>query len=123
LAAKQSIAHDDEMASRVDLREISGHTTVVTLVGDHDVFTKERLVEELERARLAATVIVDLTPCSFVDSTIIEALLSARHRMRVELVMPSRDSIVDRALRITGCPELFTTHASLESALDAQSIR
>jgi anti-anti-sigma regulatory factor len=63
-------------------------------------------------------VIVDLTRCTFLDSTIIECLLEARHRSRVELALPARGSTADRALRIAGAPDFFTTHAALEEALD-----
>jgi anti-anti-sigma factor len=107
-----------EVMSRVELREVSGHTTIVALIGEHDLFSRQQIGEELERARLAATVIVDLTHCTFMDSTIIESLLNARHRIHVELAMPPRGSIVDRALEITGSTELFATHESLEEALD-----
>jgi hypothetical protein len=107
-----------EAAPRVELREISGHTTIVALIGEHDLSTRHRLSGELERARLAATVIVDLTQCTFLDSSIIESLWGARHRMHVELAMPPRGGVADRALHLTGSPEFFATHASLEEALD-----
>ena len=94
----------------VELREISGHTTIVTLVGEHDLLTRQSLSEQLERARTAATVIVDLTPCTFLDSTIIAALLSTRHAKlahRVDLVLPAPGTIASRALHLTGVPEFF----------------
>jgi anti-anti-sigma factor len=103
---------------RIELREISGRTTIVALIGEHDLFTKRQLEQKLELARLAALVIVDLTRCTFLDSTIIECLLEARHRSRVELALPARGSTADRALRIAGAPDFFTTHAALEEALD-----
>lgn len=107
-----------EATSRVELREVSGHTTIVALIGEHDLVSSHRLQEEFERARLAATVIVDLTHCTFLESSIIGSLVRARSRMRVELALPPAGSSVERALRITGLPELFATHGSLEEALD-----
>ena len=109
--------------SQVELREISGHTTVVALIGEHDLASRHRLREEFERARLAATVIVDLTGCTFLDSTVIESLVTAQKRMHVELAMPAVGSIADRALHITGLPQFFTTHGSLEQALDSTNPR
>jgi anti-anti-sigma factor len=107
---------------RIELREVSGHTTIVALSGEHDLFTRHQLEQKLEMAQIAALVIVDLTVCTFLDSTIIESLLKARHRMRVEIVMPALGSIADRALRITGAPDFFTTYSSLGEALEhAQS--
>ena len=61
--------------SRVELREISGHTSIVALIGDHDLVSRHRLREELERARLAATVIVDLTLPRLVPAILIAGLL------------------------------------------------
>jgi anti-anti-sigma factor len=103
---------------RVELREISGHTSIVALIGDHDLVSRHRLREELERARLAATVIVDLTRCTFLESSVIGSLVNARNRMHVELALPPAGSTVDRTLSIAGLHELFATHKSLAEALD-----
>jgi hypothetical protein len=85
-----------------ELREISGHTTIATVIGEHDLFTEQSLREQLERARMASIVIVDLTRCTFLDSTI----------------MPRPPgTVASRALRLTGVPEFFGSHAALEAAL------
>lgn len=102
---------------RVDIHEISGHTTIVALAGEHDLSTKHRVVQGLESARLAATVIVDLASCSFLESTVIESLLHARDRMHLEIVMPPHGSAADRALHLTGVTDFVATHVSLEDAL------
>jgi anti-anti-sigma regulatory factor len=105
---------------RVELREISGHTTVVALIGEHDLSTKARLLEQFARARMAPIVIVDLTPCTFIDSTIVAALLAfrrSRPRQRVELVLPPRDSDAHRALYLLATPALLPTYETLEGAL------
>jgi anti-anti-sigma factor len=104
----------------VEIRELSAHTTIVALIGEHDLFTKLRLVEALEQARMAPVVIIDLTACTFVDSTIIETFVRAVRRslaQRVEFVLPVRRSIVERALSLVGASDFLTIHASLERAL------
>jgi anti-anti-sigma factor len=108
-------------APRVELREISGHTTIVTLVGEHDLFTEPSLREQLEHARMASIVIVDLTRCTFMDSMIMAALLGARHAKglarRIDLVLPAPGTVASRALHLTGVPEFFENYATLEAAL------
>jgi anti-anti-sigma regulatory factor len=89
-------------------------------VGEHDLSTKARLVEQFERARMASIVIVDLTACTFIDSTIIAAILAqrlARPRQRVEIVLPPAGSEPHRALHIGAMPELIATYPTLERAL------
>jgi anti-anti-sigma regulatory factor len=106
--------------TEVVLREISGQRTIVTLYGEQSVSTRARIAEQFERARMASIVIIDLTPCSSLDSTIIEALFEARDRslaQRVELVMPMRGGAADRALRLARVPSIFTIYGSLEEAL------
>lgn len=62
---------------QITLQQLSGDTAIVTLSGDHDLATRPRLAAALEAARGQKNLIVDLTPCTFVDSTIIGVLLSA----------------------------------------------
>jgi anti-anti-sigma factor len=108
-------------AARVELRELAGNTAVVTLAGEHDLFTKGLLEAALREARTASTVIVDLTPCTFIDSTIIATLLAVRHArahvQRIELAVPATARAVHRALELTGVPAFFATHATLAAAL------
>jgi anti-anti-sigma factor len=104
----------------VELRELSDHTAVLTLVGEHDLLTRPRVDEQFERARTASLVIVDLARCTFLDSTVIAALLGARRARgagRIEIVMPRPGGVAARALHLTGVPEFFPTHATLEDAL------
>jgi anti-anti-sigma factor len=103
----------------VELHEISGHTTILALIGEHDLSTRSSLVEQFRKARMAAIVIVDLTPCTFVDSAIIGVLIGLRSRpaQRVEFVLPPIGSHVHRALQLGELPRSCATHATLERAL------
>jgi anti-anti-sigma factor len=108
----------------VEICEISSSTTVVTLHGEHDVLTRYRLRAALERVRQATQVIVDLTPCAFIDSSIVGALVQAGHgplpaTQRMCLVVPEADTIVARVIKGVGVRELLPVHASLAGALRA----
>ena len=107
---------------RVELCELSEHTTVITLSGEHDLFTKYRLLEALARARQAPNLIIDLTPSVFVDSSIVGALLGACRsqpddEQRVEFVLPDNGNQVNRTLDLMGVRALLRIHPSLGHAL------
>lgn len=97
---------------------------VVTLSGDHDLSTKPQLLEALGRVRRAPRVVIDLQRCTFVDSTIIGAILAACHaggseEPNLSVVLPDDTSYVYRALAVIGLRDLVSAHASVEAALAA----
>ena len=107
---------------QITLQQLSGDTAIVTLSGDHDLATRPRLAAALEAARGQKNLIVDLTPCTFVDSTIIGVLLSAyvtsqlATAQRLEVVGPPPGSYVGRALSVAGVGETLDMHASIAEA-------
>jgi len=61
--------------SRIDVANRAG-VWVLSLHGEHDLATQPSLREQLRHVRAAGgPIVVDLTPTTFVDSTIIGALL------------------------------------------------
>ena len=58
---------------RVELCAISATPRWSRLIGEHDLFTKLRLIEQFHFARFAARVIIDLTGFRFLDSTLSSA--------------------------------------------------
>jgi anti-anti-sigma factor len=107
---------------RVLVHEVSRHTTVVVLLGEHDLHTSEIVKEQLARARITAAIVVDLTRCAFLDSTIIGDLLAAKNAWpprRVLLVMPPARSIVSRALNLVRIDQIIPTYPRLKDALMA----
>jgi anti-anti-sigma factor len=107
--------------ARAALQVISQQTTVTTLSGEHDISTMHLLVEALVRAGERPNVIVDLTPCSFLDSSILGVLFTASRDQqaggRFELVLPVRESGVNRAIDLTGVRDVMPVHESLADAL------
>ena len=99
---------------------------VVALVGEHDTYSAERL--ETELAMLlddGRRVVVDLRDTSFIDSTTLSALLSARRRadksaLGFVLVMSERDyTQVNQLLDLTGLGASFAIYGKLDDALTA----
>lgn len=63
--------------SRIDVESRAG-VWVLSLHGEHDLATQPSLREQLQHVRAAdGPIVVDLSPTTFVDSTIIGALLES----------------------------------------------
>ena len=95
----------------------------VTLVGEHDAYSADRIANELDVLHEAGMhIVVDLTDATFVDSQTLSALLSGRHRadtanLGFALVLPEeRFTQVHRILRMTGLATWFATYPSLREA-------
>jgi anti-anti-sigma factor len=85
----------------------------VRLRGEHDLATSREVIDAL--ARLDGNVLVDLSACEFIDSTIIAALLNdARARAgegkRLELLVPPENRTVSRTLEVSGAIDLLSIH-------------
>jgi anti-sigma B factor antagonist len=91
------------------LEDAAGDVVVVVVEGEHDIYTAPVLRERLDEA-LARNVgiVVDLTAATFVDSSILGALLDARRRAQeqeqgfVVSVGGAAEPGVRRILDITG---------------------
>jgi anti-sigma B factor antagonist len=102
-----------------------GDRMVLTVAGEVDLATAPQL-----RAKLTdlvdngtGSVVVDLTPVAFIDSTGLEALLAGRQRAQarghtIQLVCPEGQAL--RVLRLTGIETVFPVHGSLVEAVGAQ---
>ena len=98
-------------------------TPVISVMGEVDLATVPALEEALlgmER-RPDRRVIVDLTGCTFLDSTGLRALVGTRERLertnrRLALVLCTPGVL--RVLQITGLDEVFEIYPSLGAAVD-----
>ena len=107
----------------VELTPHASGPAVVSLSGECDLTTRGALGEALRRAsdQLAPVVFVDLSECSFIDSTVIGAIaLShkalAEHGRQLELVIPPERPAVRRIIELSGLAPFFTIHGSLPTA-------
>src|SRR4051794_41777632 len=68
-------------ANPIVLDETAGDVVVVVVEGEHDIYTAPTLRERLEEALgRGGGIVVDLTAATFVDSSVLGALLDARRR-------------------------------------------
>jgi anti-anti-sigma factor len=78
----------------------------VTLRGEHDLSSKPDLTEALTAASAKRDVLVDLSDCTFMDSSVIGALFRAHQSLaegggRLELVIPESATTVKRVADAT----------------------
>jgi anti-sigma B factor antagonist len=106
----------------VATEQLDDGTPVVCVMGEVDLAT----VPALEQMLIGAgedpsrALIVDLSACTFLDSTGLRALTGTRTRLkrsnRPMALVTSRPSVL-RIFEITGCDELFEIYPSLGAAV------
>ena len=107
--------------------EIEIHTRescIVTLRGEHAAASREGVTLALALARDYTRVIVDLTPCTSIDATVLTALLASAGRMQaargaLEVVAPRRAYAMRRALWLAGVLPRVRTHTTRSEAIAA----
>ena len=112
-------------ANPIVLDESADDVVVVVVEGEHDIYTaptlRERLDEALERR---GGVVVDLTGATFVDSSVLGALLDARRRALdadqgyVVCVGEQVEPGVQRILDITGLVPVLPVVSDRAAAID-----
>ena len=116
-----------ESAEPVDLQGVEAAYLIPGLVcmklrGEHDLASKERLTEAFAAATTQIGVLVDLSECTFIDSTVIAVLLNAFTEIaerggRLELVIPPEATAVARVAQIAGLAAILPVHQSSAAAL------
>lgn len=108
-----------EFAVRIDATPPG--VAVVSVLGELDMATCPHVEEAISSASSAGSrVIVDLTGCTFLDSSGVRVLVAAQRDATtagrvVELV--AADPNILRVLEITKVDTMMTVHATVESAL------
>jgi anti-anti-sigma regulatory factor len=113
--------------SSITVRSLPGGV-VVALCGDHELSTKPQLLEALSHVRREQRVVIDLQRCTFVDSTIIGAILAAfqaggSEEPNLSVVLPDDTSYVYRALSVIGLSDVVPAYLSAEAALGVTADR
>ena len=107
----------------IDIHSTRPGVVVVALRGEHDLAGKDELSAALGHAcAVEPLVVVDLSECTFIDSTVIAALVSSyalvgEEGRRLALLIPQTDGIVARTAELSGLRALVPTFASLDEAL------
>ena len=104
----------------------SDGVAIVTVEGEHDVYTAPSLSEQLDLLlEERVPFVIDLTPATFVDSSVLRVLLEARRRADEEgigfAVALAQDDAgpVKRVLDITGLVPVLPVHPAREVAIEA----
>ena len=109
-------------SNRVELEFRSPSLALVSLVGEHDLAGLEPLQEALAAAtRRHRHVLVDLSDCVFLDSSVISVLLHAQDHLGSDstfaLIVPITSTLTARVLRVMRLDQTVRICASLEEAL------
>lgn len=105
---------------RVDM--LSPALAMVSLIGRHDLGRSQALRDAFASVAECPDVVVDLTHCSFIDSTAIHIFVLARaithtHGGCFTLVVPPEQIAVARVVELTRLGDLVAVHSSQQSAL------
>ena len=104
----------------VTIEVISASAAIVTLGGDHDVASRDSIAEAFSVASTGRDLLVDLTDCTFIDSTIIKLLLQTMRALeendaRLEIVIDIEShGHVARVAELMGIADVIPTHGSRE---------
>lgn len=104
----------------VRVEELPDGAVVMHVHGDLDLATAPELERELAERTADARLVIDLTPCSFLDSSGVRVLAAAAgdaERRGGQLGLVVVDPGIARVLEITGIDSLTAVHSSLEAAL------
>ena len=111
------------MGNDVEITMASASIAVISLSGEHDLGGYETLRTGFVLAAIrGSNVIVDLSRCDFIDSTVISMLLHtetlvARDGGRLVLALPGEESSVTRLAEVVKLAELLPTYSSFDAAL------
>jgi anti-sigma B factor antagonist len=97
---------------------------VVVVEGEHDVYTAPTISEQLDLLLdEGMPFVIDLTPATFVDSSVLRVLLETRRRadergIGFAVALAQEESgPVRRVLDITGLVPVLPVHSGLEAAI------
>lgn len=92
---------------------------VVRVSGDLDLATVSHLEQALSATDASARLVLDLTECTFLDSSAVRTILATATRSEEAggtLAVVAPDAGIRKALEIAGVDSLVPIHASLEDA-------
>lgn len=98
----------------VDIETLDDRT-LVRVTGELDMATARTFDDALLAVSDGADVVVDLSPCTFVDSTGMRSIVALARRAETVAVVASDPAVV-RALEITSLDTVVAVHASLDEA-------
>jgi len=103
----------------VNIESASGRATVVRVDGDLDMATCPKLAEALERADVGKRTIIDLSGCTFLDSSAVRVLIAAARASESaggDVLLVTKDPGILRILEIASVDAMLPVHETVESA-------
>ena len=121
-AERGSAPVDGAEPGTVALERHAPGVAIVTLRGEHDLATRAEINATLARVGGEADVLVDLSQCSFIDSSVIGALVAAfqtfaERGRRLELAIPSEAVTIQRVAKVAGVATFLAIHETREAGL------
>ena len=110
----------EEIKFRASSERLADETHVVSIAGELDLYTAPEFERALElNGSTNGRVVVDLSECTFIDSTGLKILIQAgRHVGSNALLIVAAGPAVLRAFEVSGLDRRFVLLPSLESALN-----
>lgn len=114
-----------EISGEVQLSRADDGVTVVALTGEHDLGTVNQVREALDKAQSEqGAVVVDLCQATFVDSSILGAILEGRRQAAEKdqgfgVACDGASDPVNRVLDVTGLRRELPVHDSVDAAVEA----
>jgi anti-anti-sigma factor len=114
------------IVGRHDTIQVEAHSataSIVTLRGEHDLSSAARIAAALRQAGARGNVLVDLSQCDFMDSSVISALFRASGDLqtrggRLALVIPDdRHGAIRSLFELMSLARLIPTHATRAAAI------
>lgn len=104
----------------MELSELPGGGTVVQVDGDLDMATSPQLEAALVQAGFERRLVIDLTDCTFLDSSAVRVLASAVRDSEAahgSLALVAPDQGILRVLEISAVSTMLPVHETLDAAL------
>lgn len=113
-------------SNRIELDRTTDNVVVVLVEGEHDVYTAPKLREQLVSViQEGSPFVIDLTPATFLDSSVLRVLLEARRRAQeaglgfAVALEKDRATGVQRVLEVTGLIPVFPVLPARATAVEA----
>jgi anti-anti-sigma factor len=107
----------------IEVEDHSATASIVTLRGEHDLNSAPKIATALKEASIRRNVLVDLSQCDFMDSSVISALFRASNSLherggQLSLVIPGdRHGAVRSLFEIMSLARLIPTHETRAAAI------
>lgn len=114
---------NEPLPGTVEVEHPAPGLALVSVIGEHDLSTRPELTRALDEAAAHSNVLVDLSECSFMDSSVIQVLLDTAQTLeargeQLALVIPPDQGVVARVAHMTRLSEIVLIYPSHGTGLE-----